>query len=143
MNTRPALLQFLLLAGLFACLAPQQASAADPTTRFAARLVWGTDGGKPADGEMKPVAPDVEKRLRRVFKWKNYYEIDRKSFTADGTQPTQVKMSKDCRLEVAKLAAADEFEIQLFGKGKLVVKKRQRILPGESVVLGGDDKNDD
>ena len=29
----------------------------------------------------------------------------------------------------------------LFGKGKLVVKKRQRILPGETVVIAGDDKD--
>ncbi|MCC6233276.1 MAG: hypothetical protein IT580_11570, partial [Verrucomicrobiales bacterium] len=38
--------------------------------------------------------------------------------------------------------SGDEFEIQLFGKGVLVVKKRQRIVAGETVVLGGDDKND-
>ncbi len=142
MNTRRFLLS---LAGLVAPLtAMRSAFAADEAqpVRLAADLIWGTNGEKPADKELKPISPDLEKRLRRIFKWKSYYAIEHKEFTVSATKPTRVEMSKECRIEVGTIADGEEFEIQLFGKGQLVVKKRQRIVPGEAVVLGGDDKND-
>jgi hypothetical protein len=142
MNTRRFLLSLAGLAPLTITSRPAFAADEAPPTRLAADLIWGTNGEKPADKELKAIAPDLEKRLRRIFKWKSYYAIERKEFTVSSAKPARVEMSKECRMEVAILAAGDEFEIQLFGKGQLVVKKRQRIVPGEAVVLGGDDKND-
>lgn len=141
MNTRSFLLSLLAISGLVA--ARQSVSAADPKeAHLSAELVWGTNGDKPPGKELKPIAPDLEKRLNRTFKWKHYYLIERKVLAVTENKPAQVEMSKECRIEVAR-SGGDEFEIQLFGKGKLVVRKRQRIVIGESVVLGGDDKNDD
>ncbi len=128
-----------LILGLASALA---GIAADPgDTRLVANLLWGTNGGKPPDKELKPVDPALEKRLRRVFKWQSYYEIERKEFGVGAGKTSRLEMSKECRLEVNRLAG-DEFEIHLYGKGVLIVTKRQRIVPGETVVLGGDDKND-
>lgn len=115
--------------------------AAEAETRFAAELVWGTNGDKPPDQDLKPITPELKKRLQRVFKWRNYFQIARKEFVVTPARPARVQMSRDCLLEVAALDAG-EFEIQLFGKGVLVVKKRQPIIPGETIILGGDDKND-
>lgn len=106
-----------------------------------AQLIWGTNENKPANQDLKPIDSDVEKRLRRIFKWERYFGIERKKFAVTAGKGARVEMSKDCRIEVAQVPGG-EFEIQLFGKGQLVVKKRQRITPGEAVVLGGDDKND-
>jgi len=140
MNTRYFLLSLAGLASLI--LAQRPGFGADaPDTPLAAELVWGTNGEKPADKELKPISPELEKRLRKIFKWKNYFGIERKEFVVTAAKPAKVEMSKECRLEVTR-TAGDEFEIQLFGKGQLVVRKRQRIVAGEAVVLGGDDKND-
>jgi hypothetical protein len=142
MNTRRLL---PLLAGLALLLGRPlpAAAAADPAeARLGADLIWGTNGEPPAAKTFKPIPPDLEKRLGRIFKWKHYFIIEQKEFTVAPGKPAKVDMSKECRLEVNR-AAGEEFEIQLFGKGHMVVKKRQRIVPGETVVLGGDDKNDD
>ncbi|MCC6235485.1 MAG: hypothetical protein IT580_22805 [Verrucomicrobiales bacterium] len=140
MNTRLFLESLVGMAVL--ALAARGAVGAEPEgTRLAAQLLWGTNGEKPAGKELKPVEGELDRRLRRVFKWKSYFEIERKAFATPVGKPTKVDMSKECRLEVLNVSG-DEFEIQLFGKGVLVVKKRQRIVAGETVVLGGDDKND-
>lgn len=143
MNTRRFLLTLFASAAFLSPLASAPAArGADPgETRLAANLLWGTNGGKPADKNLRPIEPDLEKRLRRVFKWQSYFEIERKEFGVTAGKTAKIEMSKECRLEVNRLSG-EEFEIQLYGKGVLVVTKRQRIVPGETVVLGGDDKND-
>jgi hypothetical protein len=141
MNTRCFLLSVIGLAALVAASRSSLAGDA-PESRLTAELVWGTNGDKPSEKDFKPISPDLEKRLHRTFKWKNYLLIERKDFAVPDAKTARVEMSKECRLEVTR-SGAEEYEIQLFGKGKLVIKKRQRIVAGESIVLGGDDKNDD
>ena len=145
---RGGLRRFLLAAAAivaigFLAVAPSVPAAAAPAADLSltAVLVWGTDGAKPADKDFKPVAADLDRRLRRIFKWKNYFEIRRTNFVVAATKPSQVDMSRECRLEVARLPD-DEVEILLIGQGKPVVKKKQRILPGETVILAGDDKDE-
>ncbi len=140
MNTRYFLLSILGFASLVVA-ARSGLSAGPAETRLAAELIWGTNGDKPSDKELKPISADLDKRLRRIFKWKSYWVIERKEFGLAESKPAKIEMSRECRIEVTR-TNADEFEIQLFGKGQLVVKKRQRIVAGETVVLGGDDKND-
>ncbi len=142
MRSRSLPLAAAITLGAILLMAPGSHGAAqEPTQRVTAQLIWGTDGPKPTDKELKAVSADVDRRLRRIFKWKNYYEISRTNFVFSRTQPAKVDMSSDCRIEVVQ-EAGGEVEIQLFGKGKLVVKKRQRIVRGETVVLAGDDKDD-
>lgn len=133
--------RWVALLGLAALILSVPALAQPGGSRFVAELIWGTNGDKPPGKDIKPVVPELDKALHRVFKWQRYYRIEQKEFTVAGAQPTRVEMSKDCRLEVTRLTE-EEYEIQLFGKGVLVVTKRQRVLPGETIVLGGDDKND-
>jgi hypothetical protein len=141
MNTRAFHLSVLALCWLIAATPPAGAAEAE-SPRFSALLVWGTNSDKPADKDFKPITPELNKSLRRIFKWKNYFEISRQTFTTTAKEAKQVEMSKECRL-VMTHRGGNDFEIQLFGKGVLVVTKRQAIKPGERVILGGDDKNDD
>ncbi|MGE3312466.1 MAG: hypothetical protein AB7O66_21065 [Limisphaerales bacterium] len=136
-------LAFTVVAGLglnaLLLGAPARAADAD-TLHLQAQLIWGTDSDKPADSTLKPIPQDLDKRLRRIFKWRNYFEVSQTNFVVASTQPARVDMSRECRVEVARQSSG-EVEIQLFGRGKLVVRKRQHIVPGETVVIAGDDKD--
>ena len=50
-------------------------------------------------------------------------------------------MSDQCEIEVQSLGNAS-VELKLYGQGKMVVRKTQKIKAGELLVLAGDDKND-
>ncbi len=106
-----------------------------------AQLVWGTNNDKPEDPKLKDVDPKVTDKLRGVFKWKNYFEVNRQNFTVTSSAPRKVKMSDHCELEVQNLGNAS-VELKLYGKGKMVVRKTQKVKSGELLVLAGDDKND-
>ena len=106
-----------------------------------AQLVWGTNKEKPDDPKLKEVDPSVAEKLRKVFKWKNYFEVNRQHFTVPVGSPKKVKMSDDCEIEVQNLGNSS-IEVKLYGKGKLAVRKTQKISPGELLVLAGDDKDD-
>ena len=80
-------------------------------------------------------------KLRGVFKWKNYYEVNRQNFTVTSSAPKKVKMSGQCEIEVQNLGGSS-VELKLYGQGKMVVRKTQKIKSGELLVLAGDDKND-
>lgn len=140
MKTRRLLPVFACLALLAAPILPT--AAGDPAeTRLGVDLIWGTNGDAPAGKEFKGIPQDLERRLGRIFKWKRYFAIEHKELAIASGKTAKVDMSKECRIEVSR-PGGEEYEIHLFGKGQLVVKKRQRIVSGETVVLGGDDKND-
>jgi hypothetical protein len=115
--------------------------AAEGETTLLAQLVWATDGSKPAGKELKAVDSVVRSKLRGVFRWKDYYEIGRKEFKVGPVSVSRVRMSPKCEIEVEQLGKSS-FEVKLFGEGKLVVKQRQSLKPGELLVLAGDDKNE-
>src|SRR5216110_1336817 len=106
-----------------------------------AQLVWGTNNDKPDDPKLKDVDQKVKDKLRGVFKWKNYFEVNRQDYTLTASAPRKVKMSDLCEIEVQNLGNSS-VELKLYGKGKMVVRKTQRIKSGELLVLAGDDKND-
>ena len=67
--------------------------------------------------------------------------MNRQHFTVPVGSPKSVKMSDDCKIEVQNLGNAS-IEVKLYGKGKLAVRKTQKISPSELLVLAGDDKDD-
>jgi hypothetical protein len=115
--------------------------AAEGETTLLAQLVWATDGTKPAGKDLKAVDAVVRSKLRGVFRWKEYYEIGRKEFKVGPAAVSRVRMSPKCEIEVERFGRST-FEVKLFGEGKLVVKQRQSLKPGELLVLAGDDKDD-
>ncbi len=110
-------------------------------TVFQVQLIWGTDGEKPKDKPLKEVDSKFQEKLKGIFKWKNYYEVNRQSIALakDGSQ--KVKLSEKCDIQLKDLGNS-RVEIHLFGEGKPVVKKAQTVVIGEPIVLAGDSKND-
>jgi hypothetical protein len=115
--------------------------AAEQEAALCSQLIWGTAGEKPAGKELKEVDAATRDKLRAVFRWKSYFEIAKKEFKVAPAAMTRVRMSPKCEIEVESLGK-DNFEVKLFGEGRMVVKKRQSLKAGELLVLAGDDADD-
>lgn len=110
--------------------------------KLKAQLIWGTDLEKPADTKEKKIKnldPEFCKKLGRLFKWKNYYEVDKQKIVVpfNGSQITC--MSHDCMVEVFH-RGDNQFEVHLYGQNKLVQKICKDLTKGEYIMLGGNVK---
>jgi hypothetical protein len=131
----------LLGAALFGLASAPPLQAARGDLNLQAQLVWATDGAKPTDPDLKDIDDATKEKLKGVFKWKNYFEVNRQNFTVPLSSKKRIRMSPKCDVEVENLGDSS-LEVKLFGEGKLVVTKRQAIRAGELLVLAGADKND-
>lgn len=115
--------------------------AAAKEIKLDAQLVWGTNDDKAPNPDQKPVSADVEKRLKALpFKWQHYYEMKRRQITVAHQATQRVSMSRDCVIEV-KFLEGDQVEVTLFGKGEFLGRIKQKLPPGETLVLGGNAPN--
>ncbi len=129
----------LLLTLLFVAL---PSTCAD-SIKLTSQLIWGTDGRKPDGLKCRDLEPELKRRLGRVFKWKNYYEIRRKHLEVEGHKVQKVKMSEKCVLEIRE-KPSELLEVKLIGEGRLTKTTRQSIQAlrkGELLVLAGDAKD--
>jgi hypothetical protein len=132
----------LILFGCWAALlATPSVWAAPGEMNLRAVLIWGTNGSKPDDKKLKDVEPQTRQKLAAVFKWKDYYEVDRQNFKVPLSSKKRIRMSEKCEIEVENLGDAT-VDVKLFGEGRMVVRKKQALLAGELLVLAGEDKND-
>jgi hypothetical protein len=139
--TRPSLRSRLwLLAAVLCFLCPQPLRAAVGELNLQAQLIWGTDGDKPRDRSLKDVDASTKEKLKKVFKWKNYFEVDTQEFKVPLSSKKRIRMSAKCEVEVENQGDS-QVEVKLFGEGKMVVRKRQALKAGELLVLAGDDKD--
>lgn len=110
-------------------------------TVYQVQLIWGTNGDKPKDQPLKDVDAKLEKKLKGVFKWKNYFEVNNKPLSVPKETAQRLKLSDKCDIEVEDLGGS-RAEVRLYGEGTLVVKKAQTVVPGEMIVLAGNSKDD-
>jgi len=125
---------------LVAVLGAVSSKAAGDMT-FQVHLIWGTDGEKPKDKPLKPVDTKLEEKLKGVFKWRNYYEVNHQPLALPKDNNQKLTLSDKCEIQVQDLGNS-RVEVRLFGEGRPVVKKAQSIPPGEIILLGGESKND-
>jgi hypothetical protein len=141
MTTKPnTFIHRLFLIGILLAFAIGRVTVAG--LDFHVQLVWGTDEPKPADPRLKQIDAALKERFSGVFKWKNYYEVTNKNLklpTRSGVET--VKMSPKCELKVQSQGGSF-IEVQFFGEGNLLNTVRQAVVPGELLVIAGDDKND-
>ncbi len=133
--------QFALVAIVVFLFCLAAVKAGNDELKLQATLIWGTNGTKPKDPGLKDVEPETAKKLRGVFKWKNYYEVGRTNLTVAVGTGKMVTMSPKCEVSVQNLGKS-KVAVELYGEGKMLVQKRQPITAGELLVLAGDDKND-
>jgi hypothetical protein len=116
-----------------------QAQAQKPAPlKLKAVLIWGTDGDKPDDPTLKDLDEDVKKKLRKIFKWKEYHLVKVKNVDLNPGESKKIDLSQKCSLECEN---KEGLEVKLIGNGKLVKKVKQAMPMTDWLVLGGDDKD--
>jgi hypothetical protein len=104
------------------------------------RLVWGTNDDSSSDPKHKPLEAPLAKKLG-MFKWKNYFTVNRQKLPLSGDVAKKIRLSKRCEIKVQHLDGS-RYEINVFGQGKHVRKIIEKITKEDSLVIAGDDKND-
>jgi hypothetical protein len=130
-----------LLVLLFWSTGAATTSAADLSLRT--QLLWGTDQEKPQESTYKEIDAKLKKKLSRVFKWKNYFEINDQKVSLGAKDTKRLKLSAKCEIEI-RFVDEQTLEIKLYGEGKLTKTIRQSVKAlnqGELAVLAGDDKD--
>lgn len=117
-------------------------AAGAPEIKLKAQLVWATDEAKPNDPNLKDLETKLIDKLKRFLRWKNYFEVNKKTFSLPASGSVTLIMSSKCTVEIKKIEG-DNMEVKLVGKGKWVKTVKRPIKPllqGEYSIIGGDDK---
>jgi len=128
---------FLVLLLLVASVSPAWAA----NLKLETKLIWGTNDDKSPNPDHKEVDPATKEKLRKVFKWKNYFAVNRVVKEVPSRGSNRFELSKECTIEIKELEGP-KIEVKLIGKGKEVHKTTLTINKGHSVVYSGDDKNE-
>jgi hypothetical protein len=130
-----------LLFGVLGLSTVRVSAAESSGLRVEAILVWATHVAKTNDASLKPLEPQLTKKLRSTYKWDLYYEVKRKEVTVSGKDATPIQISDKCSLDIKHLGD-HRVEVHLTGKGKAVSRSVESLAHGYLMVFGGDDKND-
>ena len=131
-------MRLLLLLGI--CLGMTSVASAREI-RLEAKLIWGTNDEKSPKKEHVPVDEATAERLRKVFKWKNYFVENKVIGVVPNRGSNQFALSSKCKIEITELEGP-KVEVKLVGNGKAVHKAIKEIKKGEWFVYSGDDKNE-
>jgi hypothetical protein len=132
--TRAALLLVCVLSTLLS------AAAAETKTLYV-QVILGSDQDKPANSNYKEVGPKLSAKLSRLFRWKHYWETDRKKIEFNPAKPTKLPLGSQRTLELERLKTG-ELEVRLLRRSGLVTKARQPS-KGGMAILGGEESSKD
>jgi hypothetical protein len=131
----------MLFVAIVAVSVPVRAEDKPATEqKYTAMLIWGTDAPKPNDPNLKDVDPKLIEKFRKIFKWKDYYEIKRQDIDLKMGQPQDVALSDKCAIKL-NLTEKEGMAYELLGEGKSVYKGNQSMPLKDILILAGDDKN--
>lgn len=140
MSLRQVLLVLLAALGWAGGAGSSWGGVPQKELRLEARLIAGTNEEKSAGSTQKVVEADLTKTLRKVFKWKNYFEDNRLTSSIPLNGKKKIKLNADTELEVTYLGG-DRVEVRLHLCGKPVTKSVNTLPEKEWLTLGGADKN--
>lgn len=105
------------------------------------QLIWGTNDEKSPNPKHKPVDDALDKKLKKIFKWKHYFAVKRQQLNVPSRQAKKVDLSEKCSIEIVELEGP-KVEVRLFGEGKLINKTTKGLTRGEIITLAGEDKEE-
>jgi len=132
----------LLFALCLGGVVTARGESATSKQKMKAQLIWCTDQEKPAgDKSIKDVDKKLLEKLEKlnIFKWKNFFEMDKQSFSLPELGSNITSLSHNCVIEVAHLGDC-HFQVKLYGEGKLVQTIRHPLPKGEYLIIAGDIK---
>jgi hypothetical protein len=142
MSLQPTLLWLAAIVAFLGLNLPRSASAGSLEMSLEAVLVWGTNLEKPANKQLKELETELARKMSKTpYKYKNYFEVDRKTVVVSANTTKRIVMSERCELEM-RLPAADRIEVKLIGQGKPVSRHIEPLPVGQILILSGDDKDD-
>ena len=104
------------------------------------RLIWGTNDEKFNDPKFKPVDAATNEKFRKIFQWKRYFEVNRRTTVVPSRGGGKLEMSKKCVIEITELEGP-KVEVTLIGEGNPVNKTVKPLSRGESFTIAGDCKD--
>ena len=122
------------------CLLPALLAAAETKTLYV-QVILATDDSKPAGPPCREIGPKLSAKLSPVFRWKHYWETDRKKVEFDPRKSTRIELPNQRTLEIEKLKTG-ELEVRLLRRRGLLTKTRQSSRTGMA-ILGGEEPGKD
>lgn len=124
-----------IVAVLFAC-ALASASAAETGKTIYVQFILGSDKPCP-QASCREVGTKLSKKLSPVFRWKHFWELDRKKLAIQPKKTTRVELAGDRKMEIA-FSQTDQLEVTLHRRSGLTTKTRH-TLGGKMSILGGEE----
>ena len=136
-KTLLAILTLTLLPALLVQGADQPAKATG--TKFFVQLVRGSDVTTPPEPGATLVGPKVAKQLQPMFRWKNYWEVQRATVEVEKQKVGRVELKGGHSLEI-DLTQANKRAIRMFRDKKLV--RTLVCAKGDEFTIQGSDPGD-
>ena len=111
-------------------------AAAEPSALYV-QVIRGSDQERPNATSYQEIGPKLSAKLSPVFRWKHYWETERKKVQLDVGKITKVLLANQRSLEIERLKSG-ELEVRLFRRTGLVTKTRQAC-DGRMAILGGEE----
>jgi len=89
----------LCLAALLSDAVPVQATG----TAYHIQVIWGTDEEKPAGTNYRQVGPKLGAKLSPVFRWKHYWETERRKVNLESGKVAKVRLANQRSIEIEQV----------------------------------------
>lgn len=130
--------KFFVFVAIWLFVVSGVASGKADSIEISASLVVGTSKEKKGS---KKVSDPIRKRLSKVFKWRNYYNLSVKQLSIPDDKTKTTKLSKKAFIKVNNRKNG-KISVSLFSGGKMLIQKSQTLRTGSYMVLAGDSKGD-
>lgn len=111
-------------------------ATAEPSVLYV-QVIRGSDQERPAGANYQEVGPKLSAKLSPVFRWKHYWETERKKVQLEHGKITKVALANQRSLEIERLKSG-ELEVRLFRRSGLITRTRQAN-DKRMAILGGED----
>ena len=103
---------------------------------YSVQLIRGSNGTKPPVLEAKPIGAKLSKKLRPVFNWQSYWEMNRQHVELARGQKAKVRLSKEREVEI-DLTRRDKRTVTAYEGGR-ALSRITRPVGGGMTITGGD-----
>jgi hypothetical protein len=110
-------------------------SADNQGLTFYVQLIRGTNGETPPAPEARRAGPQLTQRLR-VFKWKNYWEMNRRTVVLKPGARSRQRLTPGRDVEIA-LTSPQDMTVSIYTDGQLT-RRRKQAADTAFYIAGGD-----